>query len=103
MYQVWGTDISDPELLDLKRQALTGLLKKNHCRVTFTKVDGSERVMDCTLKESSLPVRESKETSTKKENLGVISAFCLDLNSWRSFRVAGVSRIEVLEDPATTE
>jgi hypothetical protein len=78
-------------------QEILELLYKHDCEVTFTKVDGSVRVMPCTLREEAMPQRDVNkfhETQTVNEN--VISAFCLDKNEWRSFRVANVTDIKVL-------
>lgn len=81
------------------------MLAENICEVTFTKVDGSVRVMPCTLKESLLPAMPVHTTDTdnpvdfpkvKKSNLAVISAFCIDKKEWRSFRVANVTDIRVV-------
>lgn len=74
------------------------LLGKHQCEVTFTKVDGSERTMPCTLKSELLPVRELKEHhSTKVINYKNLSVWCLDKSEWRSFRTANVTHIKVLE------
>ena len=78
-------------------QEILELLYKNDCEVTFTKVDGSVRVMPCTLREAAMPQRDAdKFHKTRVVNENVISAFCLDKNEWRSFRVANVTDIKVL-------
>jgi hypothetical protein len=78
-------------------QEILELLYKNDCEVTFTKVDGGVRVMPCTLREEAMPQRDvEKFHQTRTVNEKVISAFCLDKNEWRSFRVANVTDIKVL-------
>ena len=78
-------------------QEILELLYKNDCEVTFTKVDGTVRVMPCTLREAAMPQRDAdKFHETRVVNEKVISAFCLDKNEWRSFRVANVTDIKVL-------
>jgi len=78
-------------------QEILELLYKNDCEVTFTKVDGSVRVMPCTLREAAMPQRDAdKFHETRVVNEKVISAFCLDKNEWRSFRVENVTNIKVL-------
>ena len=78
-------------------QEILELLYKHDCEVTFTKVDGSVRVMPCTLREEAMPQRDvNKFHETRVVNENVISAFCLDKNEWRSFRVANVTDIKVL-------
>jgi len=73
------------------------LLHEHDCEVTFTKVDGSIRVMPCTLREAAMPQRDAvKFHETRVINEKVISAFCLDKMEWRSFRVENVTNIKVL-------
>ena len=80
-------------------QEILELLYKHDCEVTFTKVDGSERVMPCTLREEAMPQRDAEKFhQTRVINENVISAFCLDKNEWRSFRVANVKNVKILND-----
>ena len=73
------------------------LLHNNDCEVTFTKVDGTKRVMPCTLRTEAMPLTEAKEFhKTRVVNENVISAYCLDKQEWRSFRVANVTNVKVL-------
>ena len=92
------TPADDLELQD-RKQEITHLLREHKCEVTFTKVDGSVRVMPCTLSSTLLPaapVTESTETS-RKSNPNTLSAYCLDKNEWRSFRIANVTEIKILK------
>ena len=59
--------------------------------VTFTKVDGEQRVMPCTLHETHTPLVESK--GTKKANDNIVNVWCIDKQDWRSFRVDSVTDI----------
>ena len=68
-----------------EKKFLTNLLKKNILEILFTKADGSERKMICTLKYEHLPKEEIKE-STRRENVDVIPVWDLELMAWRSFR-----------------
>jgi hypothetical protein len=78
-----------PKQVSKKREALIKRLRTNPTTtVTFTKVDGSKRVMNCTLMEGHIPVMES--TSERKENKDVVVVFDLDKGQWRSFRVDSV-------------
>ena len=80
----------------MERQELVSLLSNNVCEVTFTKVNGDVRVMPCTLKESLLPARTNAE-STKSLPASNISVWCTDKNEWRSFRVANVTEVRVVD------
>ena len=80
------------------RDQLISLLKENVCVVTFTKLDGETREMPCTLKEDVVPapvITEGKEPKEKKQNDSIISVWCTDKDSWRSFRVDRVTSVSV--------
>lgn len=80
------------------RDGLIDLLRHNIVSVTFTKVNGEERVMKCTLQANHIPnaptqngelVVESKSTSNN------VFAWDVEANGWRSFRVASVKNVSV--------
>jgi len=76
---------------------LIGMLKINESvTVTFTKKDGTERVMNCTLKPELLPeakpVVEGKEP--RKESTTSIRVYDLEKQEWRSFTTKNVTRVE---------
>lgn len=81
---------------DQRNHYLRELLKKDHL-ITFTKVDGTERVMPCTLRTDAMPQRAVTENhKTRAYNPEVISVWCLDKGEWRSFKVMNVKKIEPL-------
>lgn len=90
--QVPNSDWTDEEWTTF-RSWLKDALRHNTIQVTFTKKDGTERVMKCTLKEDVLPVVESKEPSTRKTNDANLAVFDVEANSWRSFTVRAVKRV----------
>ena len=79
-----------------KRDTLVEGLKRDVLTVSFTKVNGEERIMNCTLHESLLPEAVAG-TSSKKENPDVIAVWDIDKDAWRSFRVDSVSCIKIVE------
>lgn len=82
------------------KEQLTELLHAGSCVVKFTKVNGEEREMPCTLNSELIPpqpVVEGKQTREKKPNPEVVSVWCLDKKAWRSFRVANVTEIKIVE------
>lgn len=91
--------IIDPQYtLVEQRTLIKSLLQHEVCNVTFTKVDGAVRTMPCTLRADLLPaivVTEGKEA--KVPNPNTLSVWCIDAKAWRSFRVATVTTIEVIE------
>ena len=77
-------------------QEILTLLQNNDCEVTFTKVDGSMRVMPCTLRAEALPPKLTESKHPRAVNETLISAYCLDKKEWRSFKVANVTNVKVL-------
>jgi hypothetical protein len=78
---------------------LTGMLKINESTtVTFTKQDGTERVMNCTLKPELLPVVEVKPLAEgktpRRESTTTMRVFDLEKKEWRSFTTQSVTRVE---------
>ena len=71
-----------------------GVLTVQPATITFTKKDGTERVMYCTLRSDMLPAVEIKEDKTpRKKNENVLSVYDLESNGWRSFTVTAVKRV----------
>jgi len=83
----------------MDRNILLEALKNHECTVTFTKVNGETRVMPCTLKADVIPTPPaevaSKSVVKRHENQNVVSVWCLDKKSWRSFRVDNVVDLQI--------
>ena len=78
------------------RDWLKGMLKVGPATVTFTKKDGTERVMKCTLNPEQLPkveVKEDKEPRKQKTD-DVVAVYDLEASGWRSFTLRAVKRVE---------
>ena len=78
---------------------LNSMLKINESTtVTFTKQDGTERVMTCTLKPELLPEVEVKPLAEgkqpRKESTTSIRVFDLEKKEWRSFTIKNITRVE---------
>lgn len=81
---------------DLLHVWLSDVLKTAKATVTFTKVDGTERVMICTLKPEMLPVVELKENAKpRKETTSkkALRVFDLEKNEWRSFTIKNLKNV----------
>jgi hypothetical protein len=73
----------------MTRDEMVTELRARTCRVIFTKVDGEERDMHCTLNMEFIP--EDKRPKTGKEHVdSVIRAFDINKQEFRSFRVENV-------------
>jgi len=80
--------------IEVFRGWLKGVLTVQPATITFTKKDGTERVMNCTLRGDMLPVVENKEDKApRKQNDSVLSVYDIDAQGWRSFTINAVKRV----------
>ena len=71
------------------------MLRDRELKITFTKKDGTERVMRCTLDPNKLPVQESTETNAnRKVSTETMAVFDLDVQGWRSFTKKSVKCVD---------
>jgi hypothetical protein len=75
------------DLAKMQRNILISSLRGGAVNVIFTKKDGTERIMNCTLNEKFIPKEKAPKNTGKKESEDVIAVFDLDKNDWRSFRI----------------
>jgi len=78
---------------ELKQQ-----LQGNVATVVFTKADGTERTMRCTLLAEYLPAPAGPQfltESTSQENENVLSVWDVENGGWRSFRMDSIKSIIV--------
>ena len=82
----------------MTRNEIVEKLKTGVYNVTFTKVNGEQRTMPCTLMESFLPPARAEDPITQKKvrdiNEKVIAAWCVDKREFRSFRVDNVTDMQ---------
>jgi hypothetical protein len=79
------------------KQSVAELARENVIRVTFTKSDGTERIMVCSLMDQYLPpIMEDAEVITK-DNPNVLAVMDLQARSWRSFRINSIIKVETME------
>jgi hypothetical protein len=79
---------------DIFTRWLKGMLQASEGVVTFTKSDGTERVMKCTLVPEQLPKVEIKEDiKPRKESTTSMRVFDLEKNEWRSFTIKKVKQV----------
>ena len=82
-----------------RRTMLKNFLKDNKVEVTFRKVNGEIRIMNCTLCEDFIPVKlEDNDVArpSHKVNDNVLAVYDLDKNSWRSFRIDSIIETKLL-------
>lgn len=87
---------------------LKELLRDGIVEIKFTKKDGTERVMNCTLNESIVPIKEVKDevkqdmvittnsltaVKTRVVNTDVLPVYDVNVKAWRSFRFDSIKEI----------
>lgn len=91
------TTLSEKEF-KLFKKWLKGHLAFGPVTVTFTKKDGSERVMNCTTNSELVPtqtiVESTEPKKEKKSNEDVMPVYDLDAQGWRSFRWDSVKQVK---------
>ena len=82
----------------LNKFELQESLHKCLAYVTFTKADGTERKMYCTLMAEYLPEPAPLEEShvPRKQNDEALAVWDLDKKAWRSFRLDSVQKVEFM-------
>lgn len=70
-------------------------LRTGVAKVTFMKVDGTKRVMECTLEPSYLPEEFRNRAPVLTETAGNhISVWDVQASGWRSFRLDSILTVE---------
>lgn len=77
------------------RKWLKEMLHNGPMKVTFTKKDGTDRLMNCTLQEGVVVPHEKTTERVKDENPEVVAVWDLDKGAWRSFRLDSVKNVEL--------
>jgi len=73
---------------------LIGLLRSEIVQLTFTKKDGTERIMKCTLAEQKIPAENAPKGTERAKSDETVAVFDLENNGWRSFRWDSLTNIE---------
>ena len=86
------------------KDSLKILLKEamanNVVEVTFTKVDGTNRLLKCTLDPEVLPpiieLKFEEENLKRKKSENVMCVYDTEASSWKSFRYDSVKQITIV-------
>jgi hypothetical protein len=83
------------------KDELYKMLKENVVEVTFTKLNGDERTMPCTLQEQYLPPAKKDDPLTQKKvreiSDAVLPVWVMDAKGFRSFRYDRVKSVKLIE------
>lgn len=72
---------------------MKNLLRNNILEITFTKTNGEERVMLCTLHEDYLPVGGSGNAGVERP--GIVTVWDIEADGWRCFKEDAVTSMKV--------
>ena len=92
----------NPSVTDLEKFKpwLRDMLKVGPITVTFTKRDGTERIMKCTTSEELVPqepiVENAEPKREKKVNEDVCPVYDLESKHWKSFRWDSVKQVQIV-------
>ena len=77
------------------RTVLSKLLRDHNLTITFTKKDGTERVMRCTLQEGVAIPYEKKTERTREGNADILPVWDIEANGWRSVTISTIKEFIV--------
>lgn len=78
------------------KKSLQELLRQNTATVTFTKKDGTDRVMVCTLKEGVVVPHERKTDRVKEPKDDLLPVWDIEASAWRSITIPNIKSVEVI-------
>ena len=88
----------DDRVEPMLHQWLKDILTVTEATITFTKVDGTERVMRCTLEANKLPpvvIKEDAKPRKVSDSTKSLRVFDVEKQEWRSFTIKNIKRIEL--------
>jgi hypothetical protein len=91
---------SGTNLYQYLKEDIKKLLHEHTLNVIFTKKDGTERAMHCTLLPEHLPAIDKQEGDEvkplKKQSEESIAVWDIDKKAWRSFRIDSIVSYKAL-------
>ena len=74
---------------------IVSVLNSNIATVIFTKKDGTERTMECTLMRPYIPESVFSKTRVIPDPRTSVSVWDIEENNWRAFRLDSIKSFEV--------
>ena len=84
--------------LDKSKESLQELLRNTVAVVTFTKKDGTERVMKCTLNQDIAIPHERKTDRVKEPKEDILPVWDIEASAWRSITIPNILTVEIMHD-----
>ena len=84
---------------EMTRDEMINELREGVCTVTFTKKNGEERIMDCTLDMNVIPEADKPKTDGNvsegvEATISAVKVYDVKASGWRSFLVDNVSKFK---------
>jgi len=79
---------------------IRSMLSTYECEVKFTKVNGDERTMRCSLMDEHMPassmvLKEDVTDIPVDKNNAILTVWCTDVGAWRAMRVMNVLTVKL--------
>jgi len=78
------------------KAGIQALLRQGAATIVFTKKDGSERVMKCTLQEGVVVPHEKTTDRVKEQKDDILPVWDLEANAWRSITIPNIKTVEFI-------
>lgn len=78
------------------KAGLQALLRQGTATITFTKKDGTERVMKCTLQEGVVVPHEKTTDRVKEQKDDILPVWDIEANAWRSVTIPNIKTVEFI-------
>jgi hypothetical protein len=87
----WYATASDADR-EVFKDWLRGVIRTERVNIRFTKADGTDRWLHCSLHPELIPADklQKEETSTRKQSTEALAVWDLEKQDWRSFRFDSV-------------
>lgn len=95
-----STDSEEPLTSDQTatfKSNIQNLLRMWEAKITFTKKDGTERVMRCTLKEGVVVPHEKTTDRVKQPKDDLLSVWDIESQGWRTITIPNITVIEIVQ------
>lgn len=82
---------------NFSRAEITKALNEQNAEITFTKKDGTKRVMKCTLRSEVAIPYEKKTDRTREGKPNILPVWDLEADAWRSVNVETIEKVELYD------
>ena len=80
--------------LNISRAEITKALHEQNAEITFTKKDGTERIMKCTLRDGVAVPYEKKTDRTREGKDNILPVWDMEADAWRSVNIDTIKDVK---------